>query len=90
MKYLELTTNPLIIPNTVSPNEKYESRKERIDASLMSPVAGLREISEVKQRREGGTYENPVDFFIPAIIVDIAIRSMASLVSLLRPNIEVG
>lgn len=56
----------------------------------MSPVAGLREISEVRQRREGGTYENPVDFFIPAIIVDIAIRSMASLVSLLRPNIEVG
>lgn len=36
------------------------------------------------------TYENPVDFFIPAIIVDIAMRSMASLVNLFRPNIVAG
>lgn len=35
-----------------------------------------------------GTYANPVDFFTPAIIVEIATRSIASLVSLFRPNMS--
>jgi hypothetical protein len=38
-------------------------------------------------RRGGsGTYSNPVDFFIPAIMVEMATKSKASRVSLLRPN----
>jgi hypothetical protein len=35
LKYREFTTNALIIPNTVSPNEKYDSKNERIVLSLI-------------------------------------------------------
>jgi hypothetical protein len=35
------------------------------------------------------THANPVDFFIPAMIVERATRSNASRVNLLRPNIVV-
>jgi len=41
LKYLELTTNPLIIPKIVSPSAKYELRNLLSVLSWIILVAGL-------------------------------------------------
>lgn len=89
LKYLELTTNPLIIPKIVSPSAKYELRNLLSVLSWIILVAGLILAQCYDRRDVFKTHAKPVDFLIPAIIVENATRSNASLVNLFNPNMLV-
>lgn len=68
---------------------KYELRNLLSVLSWIILVAGLYLSVCTSEVRYFWTYAKPVDFLIPAIIVDRATRSNARRDNLLRPNIVV-